>query len=157
VVREYSHGATFHSEYMGNTQVLPNGNVIVGWGQVPFVSEYTPSGKLIFDAAFPSPDMSYRAYVQPWVGKPLSPPSGAARAKAGKTTVYASWNGATQVSSWRVLAVTSGGATRSVGTHARTGFETSIPVSGGAGRFEVQALDASGHVLGTSKAFGASG
>ena len=157
VVREYSHGATFHSEYMGNTQVLPNGNVIVGWGQVPFVSEYTPSGKLIFDAAFPSPDMSYRAYVQPWVGKPLSPPSGAARAKAGKTTVYASWNGATQVSSWRVLAVTSGGATRSVGTHTRTGFETSISVSGRAGRFEVQALDASGHVLGTSKTFGASG
>ena len=34
----------------------------------PFVSEYTASGKLIFDAAFPSPDMSYRAYVQPFLG-----------------------------------------------------------------------------------------
>ncbi len=72
---------------MGNTQVLPNGNVVVGWGEVPFVSEYSPAGKLLFDAALPSPDMSYRAYVQPWVGKPLYPPSGAARAKGSGTTV----------------------------------------------------------------------
>ena len=100
------------------------------------------SGKLIFDAAFPAPDMSYRAYVQPWVGKPLYPPSGAARARSGRTTVYASWNGATQVSAWRVLAVTAAGAIQPVATHTRTGFETSIPVSGGSGRFEVQAIDA---------------
>jgi hypothetical protein len=157
VVSQYSHGATFHSEYMGNTQVLPNGNVVVGWGQVPFVSEYTASGKLIFDAAFPSPDMSYRAYVQPWVGRPLYPPSGAARSRGGTTTVYASWNGATQVSAWRVLAVTAGGATRPLSTHGRTGFETAIPVSRGAQRFRVQALDASGRVLATSRAFGMSG
>jgi EmrB/QacA subfamily drug resistance transporter len=157
VVRQYSHGATFHSEYMGNTQILPNGNVIVGWGQVPFVSEYTPSGKLIFDAAFPSPDMSYRAYVQPWVGKPLSPPSGAARAAAGRITVYASWNGATQVTAWRVLAATAAGAMQPVASHTRTGFETSISVAGGARRFQVQALDSGGRVLGTSKTFGVTG
>jgi hypothetical protein len=142
---------------MGNTQILPDGNVIVGWGEVPFVSEYTAAGKLIFDAAFPSPDMSYRAYVQPWVGKPLTPPSGAARTRRGATTVYASWNGATQVSSWKVLAATANGWAEPLATHTRTGFETSIPVSGGAGRFQVQALDASGRVLGTSKAFGVTG
>ena len=93
----------------------PTATSFVGWGEVPFVSEYTASGKLIFDAAFPSPDMSYRAYVQPWVGKPLSPPSGAARAQGAGTTVYASWNGATQVSSWRVLAVTAGGGDPAAG------------------------------------------
>ena len=154
VVGQYSHGTTFHSEYMGNTQVLPNEDVVVGWGEVPFVSEYTASGKLIFDAAFPSPDMSYRAYVQPWVGRPLNPPSGAARARGAATTVYASWNGATLVRAWRVLAVTAGGGTRPLGTHTRTGFETSIPVSGGDARFRVQALDRAGRVLGTSKTFG---
>ena len=43
------HGGTFHSEYMGSTQILPNGNAVVGWGgEVPFVSEYSASGKLIF-------------------------------------------------------------------------------------------------------------
>ncbi|HXD66134.1 MAG TPA: MFS transporter [Solirubrobacteraceae bacterium] len=157
VVRQYSHGATFHSEYMGNTQILPNGNALVGWGEVPFVSEYSASGTLIFDAAFPSPDMSYRAYVQPWVGKPLYAPSGAARAHGAQTTVYASWNGATQVSAWRVLAVTAGGAARPVTTHARSGFETPIPVSGNSRRFEVQALDAAGRVLGTSHTFKVTG
>ncbi len=157
VVRQYSHGATFHSEYMGSTQILPNGNAVVGWGEVPFVSEYSASGKLIFDAAFPSPDMSYRAYVQPWVGKPLYPPSGAARAHGAQTTVYASWNGATQASAWRVLAVTAGGPAQPLTTHARGGFETSIPVSGNSRRFEVQALDAAGRVLGTSRTFGVTG
>ena len=91
------------------------------------------------------------------MGKPLYPPSGAARTKGGATTVYASWNGATQVSAWRVLAVTTGGATQALATHTRTGFETSIPVSGGARRFEVQALDAAGQVLGTSRTFGVTG
>jgi hypothetical protein len=56
-----------------------------------------------------------------------------------------------------VLAVTSGGTTRPLSTRGRTGFETSIPVSGGGERFRVQALDASGRVLGTSPTFGVSG
>jgi hypothetical protein len=33
------------------------------------------------------------------------------------------------------------------------GFETAIAVTGSAGSYEVQALDGSGHVLGTSKPF----
>jgi EmrB/QacA subfamily drug resistance transporter len=152
-VAEYSHGATFHSEYMGNAQTLPNGNVFVGWGEVPFLSEYSKSGTLIFDGAFPSPDISYRAYVQPWVGLPLDPPSGAARAQGGTTTVYASWNGATRVASWRVVATTSTGQTTALATRPRRGFETAIPVTTGSRRLEVQALDGAGKLLGTSKPF----
>jgi hypothetical protein len=71
--------------------------------------------------------------------------------------VYASWNGATQVSAWRVLAETTGGATQPLTTHARTGFETPIPVSRGPRRFRVQAVDGSGRVLGTSKTFEVTG
>ena len=97
-------GTTVHSQYMGNLQVLPNGERFIGWGQAPFFSLYSKTGKLLFDAALPDPDMSYRAYVQPWVGKPLYPPSGAATTRSGQTTVYASWNGATQVKSWKVVA-----------------------------------------------------
>ena len=37
------------------------------------VGVHAARASCIFDAAFPSPDMSYRAYVQPWVGKPLVP------------------------------------------------------------------------------------
>ena len=53
VSEAFSHGDGFRSQYMGNTQILDNGNVFVGWGQVPFISEFDATGKLIFDAAFP--------------------------------------------------------------------------------------------------------
>ena len=51
----------------------------------------------------PAPDITYRATREPWVGRPLDPPAGSARASGGRTMVYASWNGATEVKSWRVL------------------------------------------------------
>jgi hypothetical protein len=155
-VAQYSlFGGTVESEYMGNMQILPNGDRFVGWGQAPFFSLYSKTGKQLFAAALPSPDMSYRAYVQTWVGKPLYPPSGAATTSSGHTTVYASWNGATQVTSWKVLAIGSGGANaRSVvATGKRQGFETAIGVNSSAKQFEVQALNSAGKVLGTSKRF----
>lgn len=157
VAESWSHGATFRSQYMGNVQQLPGGNAFVGWGQVPFFSEFDRSGRIIFDASFPGPNMTYRAKVQPWVGLPLDRPRAAARRRGATTTVYASWNGATQVRSWRVLAASGTGALKLVARHVRTGFETAIPVPAGVNRFQVQALDARGGVLGTSAAFGSTG
>ncbi len=104
---------------MGSVQLLPNGDVFVGWGEVPYFSEFTRAGKLLFDGVMPSPDMSYRAYVEPWSGQPLTPPAGA-RHRGGKTTVYASWNSATRVASWRVLGAAADGALRPVGSAARS-------------------------------------
>lgn len=150
---QYSHGTTFHTRYMGNVQTLSNGNVLVGWGQVPYFSEFTRRGKLLFDGVMPTPDMSYRVYVQPWTGKPLSPPKGAATVAGGRTTVYASWNGATRVSAWRVLGTTSAGRRLTVATAPKRGFETTIPVRSSYRSFKVQALDAGGRVLGTSTSF----
>ncbi|MDQ6816443.1 MAG: arylsulfotransferase family protein, partial [Actinomycetota bacterium] len=151
---EYSKGDGYDSEYMGNTQQLPNGNVFVGWGSQPFLSEYDRSGQLLLDATFPTPDQSYRATVEQWVGLPLYPPSGAARKQGGKTTVYASWNGATRVAAWRVLAGPGAGKLTSLGTASKAGFETAIAVARSYNAFEVQALDASGRVIGTSPLFG---
>jgi hypothetical protein len=142
---EYSRGEGFDSEYMGSIEPLPGGNEFVGWGSQPFFSEYTPSGRLLLDARLPGPDISYRARVEPWVGTPDYPPSGAVREGRGIAVVYASWNGATEVASWRVLA----GSTV-LATKTKTGFETAIPV-GHAGRgLKVEAIDAHGRVLGTS-------
>jgi hypothetical protein len=146
-VTEYTHGTTFHSQYMGNVEKLPNGDVFVGWGQVPYISAYTQKGKPLFDGAFPEPNMTYRAYVQRWVGRPLDSPRGAARVHGGRTTVYASWNGATEVASWRVL------APERVAVHKKTGFETAIQVDRSLGLIRVQALDVAGRVIGTSSPF----
>jgi EmrB/QacA subfamily drug resistance transporter len=152
LVAQYGHGRSYDASYMGNTEPLPGGNVFVGWGSQPAFSEYTASGEMLLDAVFPKPDLSYRASLEQWVGLPLYPPSGAARTRNGRATVYASWNGATQVASWRVLA-RSGGALRPVATTARSGFETAIGVQQGYQTFEVQALDAGGRVIGSSRPF----
>ncbi|HEX3617921.1 MAG TPA: MFS transporter [Solirubrobacteraceae bacterium] len=150
--RQYSHGVSVESRYMGNVQQLPDGDAFVGWGDVPFMSEFSKSGQLIFDAVLPTPDITYRAYVQHWVGLPLYPPSGAVRGSGSTRTVYASWNGATRVTGWKVLAIS--GATKTViATSPKKGFETAIPIHTGAGSFELQATDAAGKVIGSSRSF----
>jgi hypothetical protein len=158
-----SHTATLISQYrhgdsaaacMGNAEFLRSGNVFVGWGAQPYFSEYSKSGKLLLDGVFPSPDLSYRATkVLHWTGLPLDPPRGAARRDSGTITVYASWNGATRVAAWRVLAGTAAGQLTAVATRAKSGFETAIRVSEGYRVFRLQALDAGGQVIGTSHQF----
>jgi EmrB/QacA subfamily drug resistance transporter len=149
---QYSHGSKFDSDYMGSLEPLANGNEMVGWGSSPFITEYSASGDMLLDARLPGSDITYRAKVEPWVGLPLYPPAAAARQKDGKTTVYASWNGATEVTSWKVLA---GGQT--VATAAKSAFETAIPVSQSSKTFTVQALNAHGKAIGTSRQFSVGG
>jgi hypothetical protein len=154
LVHQYLHGANFDVAFTGSMQVLPNGNALVGWGSQPYFSEYTKAGKMLLDAVFPGKDLSYRAlFTDGWVGTPDFPPSGAARTVHGETTVYASWNGATQVAAWRVLAGRAVGHLRTVATKAKSGFETAIPLARSYKLFKVQALDARGQELGTSEAF----
>ena len=149
----YTRPRTFNAAYLGNIEQLPNGNVAVSWGSQPFFSEESKTGKLLADVAWPVPDQSYRAFVQKWVGTPFYAPSGAVRNNHGKATIYASWDGDTQVVSWRVLAGSSAKSLKAVATATKAGFETTIPLSGSAKVYEVQALDSHRHVLGTSSAF----
>jgi EmrB/QacA subfamily drug resistance transporter len=159
LVAQYIGDGKFESEYMGDAQPLPNGAMFVGWGSEPYFSEYSRSGKLLLAGELPGPDLTYRATLGQWVGEPLVPPAAVARRTGAGTTVYASWNGATQVASWRVLAghgVAGGGAAgrlSAVASAAKSGFETAIPVPQGYMSFEVQALAATGRVIGTSRSF----
>jgi len=158
VAGQYSHGSGFDSEYMGDLQPLPGGNEFVGWGSAGYLTEYSVSGQKLLDASLPYPDITYRSEVEPWVGEPLIPPAGAALRHGGRTTVYASWNGATQVASWRVLGATApGGPPSTLATTPRSGFETAIPITGADTSFQLQALDAHGKVIGTSGRFTARG
>jgi EmrB/QacA subfamily drug resistance transporter len=154
LVSQYRGDGKFESEYMGDAQPLANGNTFVGWGSEPYFSEYSRSGKLLLAGELPGPNLTYRATVQQWVGEPLAPPAGAAVRSNGKTTVYTSWNGATQVVSWRVL----GGSDASrlsvvVAKAAKSGFETAIGVPQGYTNFKVQALAADGRIIGSSRLF----
>jgi hypothetical protein len=153
-VAQYERAPNFNAAFLGDTQLLPGGNVAVGWGSQQFFSEFSSGGTKLLDVEWPTPDQSYRTYVQPWVGTPYFSPSGAARATGGAITVYASWNGATKLAGWRVLAGSKPSRLTAVATKAKTGFETAFRLSSKYKWFKLQALDSSGRVLGTTtKAF----
>jgi hypothetical protein len=137
----------------GNQQFLSNGNVFMGWGQQPFYSEYSKTGKLLLSVRLPDPDESYRAFRQVWHGFPTTKPAAAARVSGRNTRVYASWNGATEVNAWRILAGSSSHRLKVVARRiSREGFETAKTVSSAGPFFKVQALDRKGRVIGTSRA-----
>jgi hypothetical protein len=154
VEAQYLHSPTLNTGTQGNTQLLSNGNVLVGWGSSPYLTEYSKSGKALLDAIFPEgPDISYRAYDESWAGMPSYPPSGAGRTQGSKTTIYASWNGATQVAKWEVLGGPSSKRLSKVATVNKGGFETAIAPAHGYQLYQLDALDSKGHVLGRSKTF----
>ena len=64
--------------------------------------------------------------------------------------LYASWNGATEVESWEVLAGPRLGRLESIGAVPRDGFETAMLVQSSHSYFAVRAKEHSGRVLGTS-------
>ena len=54
------------AQVMGNAQTTPGGDLFVGWGALPYISEFSPSGKLLFNAELPTGVSTYRAYLLPW-------------------------------------------------------------------------------------------
>jgi EmrB/QacA subfamily drug resistance transporter len=149
LVRDYRHDdPELHPAYMGSFQQIGDGNVFVGWGAEPWLSEYTSDGRLLLDGRMPSPDLTYRAVVQQWTGVPHDPPLAAVRSGV----VYASWNGSTQLAGWRVLAGPDASHLERVASSPKHGFETAMHVTGSHAVYEVQALDAAGKVLAASAA-----
>jgi hypothetical protein len=137
----------------GNMQTLANGHTVVGYGGVPEISEYARDGSLLFDAHQPLAMLFYRAFRFPWSGRPLSPPTVIANLNntSEETIVHMSWNGATDVAAWRVLAGQHPGSLAPQTAIGVTGFESSTIVPAKYGYVAVQALDSAGRVLRTSQ------
>jgi len=168
LVRSYEHQNPLVAGSQGNVQALQDGDWMVGWGQAGYLSEVSPAGQVLFNAHLPPDWESYRTFALPWNGQPTEPPAlavannpSAAAGGAGKSgtgggsIVYASWNGATEVASWQVLAGASPTALAPVAAAAKSGFETAIamPVTSASPSGDyvaVQALNRAGAVLGTS-------
>jgi hypothetical protein len=153
VVRKYAHPDKQLAATQGNMQVLPNRNAFIGWGSEPVFSEFNSDGELLFSANFPPEVESYRAFRLPWSGHPSDDPVVVAEARPdGEVTLNASWNGATEVATWQVLAGPSPDRLRPVGSVPRDGFETAIAVRTNEPYISVQARHSSGRVLGTARA-----
>jgi hypothetical protein len=151
LVREYTHPDKQHADAAGNVQVLPNGNVFIGWGRALVFSEFSKDGELLFDARLPPPNRSYRYFRFPWSGHPTDRPAAVAeRANEEEVRVYASWNGATEVSTWEVLAGPRPDQIEPLGSVPRNRFETALSVQSPHPYVAVRAKDRSGQVLGST-------
>jgi hypothetical protein len=141
-------------------QLLPSGDVFVGWGgSWPYFTQFTAGGHIVWNAHFdPKGDDTYRAYRFPWTAQPGGRPAIAAvRQGDGKTRVYASWNGATEIVKWRVLQGPAGAALVPGKTFKKSNFEDFTRIPDTTDSIAVQALGAGDQVLGTSTAVQASG
>jgi hypothetical protein len=138
----------------GNMQTLPDGDAVVGYGGLPAISEYARDGSLLLDAHLPFDMTFYRAFRFPWTGRPASPPAVLADLNdtGEETIVHVSWNGATEVASWRVLAGERPAALSVQATIAASSFESSTILPKKQGYVAVKALDAAGHAIGASPA-----
>ncbi len=93
---QYEHSPRLLAHLEGGSQLLPGGDMFVGWGEQPYFSEFNPRGRLDFDAHFVALTPSYRAYRFPWSAQPPTPPAVTLKRGAdGISAVYATCSQAT--------------------------------------------------------------
>ena len=149
--RKYTHDPPVLSHALGSTQLLPQWKRAGRLGTAPSLSESTHGGELVFDAHLPFGGQNYRVLKMPWHGRPTGQPAIAARRLQGHRVVYASWNGATDVHSWRFETGPTASSLPTATATRRTGFETEFQAPADARYAAVVALDGHGKPLGRSK------
>lgn len=152
VARQFEHPDDLSAGTQGNAQDLGDGITFIGWGSQGYFSAIDKDNRLLFDARVARGNDTYRAYRQPWVGKPPTKPAVAAERRGSGTTVWVSWNGATEVAEWEVLAGDSADGLQPARSAPRDGFETAIRIPGRPAFVAVRAKDAQGAELGVSRA-----
>lgn len=152
------------AQTQGNTQVLPNSNIFVNWGQAGAITEFAANGTVLFHAYLDSEPggnsvQSYRGFKLPWTGRPIEEPAVVALGSEAseEVDIYVSWNGDTETTLWRFYAEELRGDVarkRFLGDSNRHGFETHIkvkrPSSEEGYRIFAEAVDKNEHVLARS-------
>lgn len=149
VVKAFVHPQKLLSPYEGDIELLQNGGAFVGWGGIRRVSEFAPNGSLRFELKLPYGD-TYRGFRFPWSGKPAAPP----RVISQGPMLYASWNGGTGIARWVVFGGGDSAHLTQMASAPWAGLETAIRFPVTPKVVEVRALDASGHVLATTRLAG---
>lgn len=131
LLKEYGHTERLGAVSKGSFQTLPNTNVFLGWGSEPHFTEYLANGTLVFHASVAGGGNIYRVFKSDWIGDPSDTPAlwTYARTKQSPTTLYVSWNGATEVQTWNFYVGSGPGAVGSfvlAGSKEKDGFETNF-------------------------------
>ena len=147
----YVHQPRMRAKYTGSMQVLGNGDALVGWGSERYFTEFARDGSVRLDARLPPGGQTYRALRFEWSGNPVGEPTAVAGRGMTGPVLYASWNGATAVSHWRLLSGPDASRLQPAAAVPRTGFETTLEGGAAGGYAAAAALDASGREVGRSK------
>ena len=137
-----------YSFAMGNAQRLPDGGTVIGWGTAGRVTELDTSGTPVFDLSLAL--WNYRAFRMPWVGHPTWTPTLVVQEENGKHRLAYSWNGATEIASYRVYGGSAPHPATLIDSPDKLGFETQTIVdhpSGGCYFYSVTPIDNSGNVM----------
>ena len=140
---------TLLASSQGDLISLGDGNWLMGYGGLPDFTEYDANGRVLLDGTLGLDVQDFRTFLAPWNAQPGTTPAIAAQSSSGRVTVEASWNGATDVSSWKLLTGSSAASLSAVATAPASGFETTLQAGGGP-YVQVQALGSSGQVLASS-------
>lgn len=145
-------GAGLYPSAVGNARRQTNGDTLISWGTTGYISQVTPSGRVRF--AMRVEPWTYRVIRAHWLGYPGGRPRILARRARGRSVdVWASWNGATQIHTWQVLAGSGPATLRPVGQPFRfRDLETRMRVQTAEPYVAVQAVSASHRKLGSSPA-----
>ncbi|KAJ3968794.1 ASST-domain-containing protein [Lentinula raphanica] len=140
----------------GSVQLLDNGYSFVGWGAMPYFSQHDSSGNILWSAQFaPSENevSSYRVFLHDWVARPKTSPSMSISSSSNSTNavVYAWWNGATEVTAWKLMGSTllTPLAPDTLSVVEKSDFETTLTYTGKRQYtfFQVAAMNAKGQTL----------
>ncbi|KAI9927573.1 hypothetical protein ASPWEDRAFT_44901 [Aspergillus wentii DTO 134E9] len=110
MIRQYLPPDNLLSKSQANAQLLDSKNMFVGWGDNPVITEYVENGTLVYHAQLTQEDANnYRAFKHKWTGTPREPPALATHAPTvnSPTIFWVSWNGATEVQSYRFYGTSS--------------------------------------------------
>ncbi|KAI1258751.1 Arylsulfotransferase-domain-containing protein [Xylariaceae sp. FL1019] len=166
VVNEWYHPQSLITASRGGVSRTPKNNTLIAWGQNPMYTEHAPDGEVVMDVQRGQvlaldhgigPVIAYRAWKADWVGKPKWPPSIAANTDdASVTSIYVSWNGATEVDKYVLLASNHSsrlnGKDSIMATSPRKGFETAFVLDQKVRYTRIAALDRNGTILGFTSA-----
>ena len=133
----------------GSARRLPNGSTLVDWGTAGRITEVGRDDVVRFGLRLAR--YSYRAVRAPWVGRPAGRPRVATSCEGSRLRLWASWNGATRVRAWRVLAGPSRLSLAPERVVAFRGLETGMTLRTRPEYVRAVALGAGGRVLGRSR------
>ncbi|KAK6431280.1 hypothetical protein LTR95_012559 [Oleoguttula sp. CCFEE 5521] len=130
-----------YANAQGNFEPMLEGS-FAGHGWIPVAEEFSSSGRRLstiqYGAAVARPGggyssgergtLSYRASKQAWIGRPLTAPDIVARSDSNGTTVWVSWNGATEVVGWEIYGGPAMTNLTLLSAVSKRGFETRVRV-----------------------------